>query len=376
MTGLPSEVASTPDHMTRLRETYAGRRVLVTGHTGFKGAWLAAWLIRLGADVHGLALAPDDDRPSLYDDAGLQGELSSNIVDIRDAAAVTRIISTVRPEFVFHLAARALVQQGYEDPIATLATNVMGTAHLLEAVRVTACVRSLVCVTTDKVYRNREWPWPYRESDELGGLDAYSASKGSAELVTRAYANALKPAGRELGIATARGGNVLGGGDFSPHRLVPDIMRAVVAGQPLRLRNPNAVRPWQHVLDLCHGYLLLGRALANARSPGHDAVNFGTAGSEGVKVRQVVEAFLQQIESEDHPVIYEPDSRYEAATLKLDSSRAAHWLGWRPHLDPLETLAWTARWYQAHSTRPGAARQLLDADLAAFESLIQDGANA
>lgn len=360
----------------RLRAAYAGRSVLVTGHTGFKGAWLAFWLSRLGAEVHGLSLPPEDGRPSLFADAGLAARCASRFADIRDADAVKRAVEEIQPEFVFHLAARALVQQGYDDPVATFATNVMGTAHLMEAARAAGWVRAFVCVTTDKVYRNREWPWPYRETDELGGLDAYAASKAGAEMVARAYRNALKPADRPFGLATARGGNVLGGGDFSPHRLVPDIVRALHAGAPLVLRNPRALRPWQHVLDLSHGYLRLGRALAEGEIEDVEAVNFGPVPGGELPVERLVEAFLSAWGMPGHRIEYAPDSRYEAATLRLDSSLAAHRLGWTPMLDTAATLEWSARWYRAHAEDSAAAPELVEADLIAYEALLDGSAAA
>lgn len=370
LTERPGQAQLSTD-VASLRRTYAGRRVLVTGHTGFKGAWLAFWLARLGADVHGISLAPDGDRPNLFTDGRLAVKCVSRLEDIRDAEAVSAAVSDIKPEFVFHLAARALVQQGYEDPLATFATNIMGTANVLEAARATSSVRAVVCVTTDKVYRNHEWPWPYRETDELGGLDAYAASKAGAEMVARAYRHALRPGDRPFALATARGGNVLGGGDFSPHRLVPDIVRALTAGKALALRNPQALRPWQHVLDLCHGYLRLGSALTQGGIDDVEAVNFGPVPGGELPVRDLVDAFLAEWGKPDQPVEYAPDTRYEATTLRLDSSQAAHRLGWVPMLDTRATLAWSARWYRAHAENPGGAAKLVDADLAAYEALLE-----
>jgi len=321
--------------------------------------------------VHGMSLAPDGDRPNLFVDGRLAETCKSHLLDICDASAVLQAVGDIQPEFVFHLAARALVQQGYEDPLATFATNVMGTANVLEAARATASVQATVCVTTDKVYRNLEWPWPYREADELGGLDAYAASKAGAEMVVRAYRNALKPKDRPFRLATARGGNVLGGGDFSPHRLVPDIVRALTAGAPLTLRNPQALRPWQHVLDLCHGYLCLGRSLAEGSIEEVEAVNFGPVPGGELPVRDLVDAFLAEWGSPAHPVEYVPDARYEATTLRLDSSLAAHRLGWVPMLDTLATLEWSARWYRAHADDAASAGKLVEADLAAYEALLE-----
>ena len=375
-----NRASTTPSQPTsaveELRKVYAGRRVLVTGHTGFKGAWLAFWLARLGAEVHGISLVPEEDRPSLFTDGRLAEKCVSRLMDIRDAAAVAEAVADIRPEFVFHLAARARVQQGYEDPLATFATNVMGTANLLEAGRATSTVRTMVCVTTDKVYHNVEWPWPYRETDELGGLDAYAASKAGAEMVARAYRNALKPTDRPFALATARGGNVLGGGDFSPHRLVPDIVRALTAGEALALRNPQALRPWQHVLDLCHAYLHLGRAMTEGVIEDVEAVNFGPVPGGELPVRDLVNAFLAAWGDPDHPVEYAPDTRYEATTLRLDSSLAARRLGWQPMLGTAATLQWSARWYRAHADNPNDAGELVETDLAAYETLLERTAAA
>jgi CDP-glucose 4,6-dehydratase len=354
-----------------LRKCYAGKRVLVTGHTGFKGSWLASWLSRLGADVHGLSLPPPAGRPSLFIDADLSRHCSSHILDIRDAAGVQAAFSAIEPEFVFHLAARALVQQGYEDPLDTFAVNVMGTANVLEAARTTSTIRAVVCVTTDKVYRNREWASPYRETDELGGLDAYAASKAAAELVARAYRNALKPVDRPARLATARGGNVIGGGDFSPHRLVPDIVRALSDRAPLILRNPHAVRPWQHVLDLCHAYLRLGQALAEEAIDDVDCLNFGPAGDEDLPVRELVDIFLAEWGDENYAIGFQSEDRYEATTLKLDSSLAKARLGWKPMLDLHGTVQWAARWYRAHSGATSSTARLVEDDLIAYELLVE-----
>lgn len=352
-----------------LRAFYAGRRVLVTGHTGFKGSWLTAWLARLRGEVAGLALAPDQGPDSLFDCAGVAMRCRSHIVDIRDATAVAEVFRATQPEIVFHLAARALVQHGYDDPLATIATNVQGTAHVLEAARTSPSVTTIVCVTTDKVYRNREWPWLYRETDELGGRDVYSASKAAAELIARTYREAMKPADRPFALVTARGGNVLGGGDWSQHRIVPDIVRALRSREPLRLRSPGAVRPWQHVLDLCYGYLLLGRLLADGERD-LEALNFGPPAGEELSVEQLVRAFLAAWGCPKHPVEHVHSQQYEAITLRLDSALAMQRLGWRPRLGSTETVTWASRWYRAYVDAPVRAAALVEGDLDAYEALL------
>jgi CDP-glucose 4,6-dehydratase len=241
--------------------TYKGLRVLVTGHTGFKGAWLSTWLLKLGAEVTGISLDPSA-RPNLFDALGLSKRIASLIVDVRSQHELRAAVAEASPAIVLHLAAQSLVRQSYADPIETFATNVLGTANLLEACRGVDGIRAVVCVTTDKVYLNREWDWPYRENDRLGGLDPYSASKACAEHVAYVYQRNLTKDRPNLKIATARGGNVVGGGDWSVDRIVPDIVRSLTAGEPIQLRNPTAVRPWQHVLELCEGYLELGARLA------------------------------------------------------------------------------------------------------------------
>jgi CDP-glucose 4,6-dehydratase len=353
-----------------LRAFYEGRRVFVTGHTGFKGSWLTLWLARLGAEVTGFALPPEQGPDNLFDRAGVASACRSRFGDICDAGVVGEAISKARPQSVFHLAARALVQQGYDDPVGMFSVNTVGTACVLEAARRCETVDSVVCVTTDKVYLNREWPWPYRETDELGGLDPYSASKAAAELVTRCYARALRPKGRDLALATARGGNVVGGGDWSPHRLVPDLVRAVRSGEPLRLRYPMATRPWQHVLDLCHAYLRLGRGLALGRVD-EPAFNFGPSTQTEPPVSELAARFLETFDRREHPIEHAPGAAYEAGVLRLDASLADQRLGWRPALDISATIDWTAEWYRRYLDDPGAAAAITRDQVERFEQLLE-----
>ena len=333
-----------------LRQFYGTRRVLVTGHTGFKGSWLALWLARMGADVHGFALPPDQGPDNLYERAGVASAIQVAEVDLRHAEAVLRHVREVQPQLVFHLAARAWVQQGYEDPLATFATNTLGTAHVLEAARQTSSVEAVICVTTDKVYRDRGADRAYQESDELGGLDPYSASKAAAELIARCYGHTLHPE-RPFALATARGGNVIGGGDWSPHRIVPDIVRAIRSGRPLRLRRPEATRPWQHVLDLSYGYLLLGHRLAAQGSRWGEidqAWNFGPAPDAEMTVNDLVAAFLAGWGEPQYPIERVEPAHQETTSLRLDSARANNTLSWQPLLDGATAIEWTADWYRRY----------------------------
>ncbi|AWN34429.1 CDP-glucose 4,6-dehydratase [Methylobacterium radiodurans] len=349
-------------------ERYRDVRVLLTGHTGFKGAWLAAWLLAEGAEVMGLALAPEPGRPSLFEELDLARRIESRFVDIRDAEAVQAAVAAFRPQVVFHLAAQALVRRSYADPLATFAVNVMGTAHVLEAARRTDSVRAVVCVTSDKCYDNREWVWGYRETDPLGGKDPYSASKAAAEIVAASYRQALVP-GDRLRLATARGGNVIGGGDWSEDRLVPDLVRAIRAGTPLVLRKPGAVRPWQHVLELLHGYLLLGARLLDGDARAAGAWNFGPARSGEVAVGRLVEAALAAWGGDPIPVRIEPSAVAEAGILKLDTAKAEAGLAWRPLLDFARTVQLTMDWYRGHDADPAAARFLVETQIAGYRRL-------
>ena len=321
--------------------SYAGRRVLITGHTGFKGSWLALWLQELGAVVDGVALDPPTS-PSHWTLLGLP--MGDHRADIRDLAGLRRAFDEVRPEVVFHLAAQPLVRRSYTEPVDTWSTNVIGTANVLEACRLTEGVRAVIIVTTDKCYENREWPWGYREIDRLGGHDAYSASKAGSELVAASYRKAFFNRAMSPLVATARAGNVIGGGDWSADRLVPDLVRAVAANRSLEIRSPRATRPWQHVLDCLSGYLLLGQRLLAGDATCADAWNFGPDADGQRSVEQILEQFRREWQACRWHVGTDPQP-HEAGLLQLDCAKAHVRLGWRPVWGIDASIANTARWY-------------------------------
>jgi CDP-glucose 4,6-dehydratase len=332
-----------------LDRTYRGRRVLVTGHTGFKGSWLALWLCELGAEVHGYALAPATD-PDLFTAARVGAGLAGHTLgDVRDLPRFAAALAEARPEIVFHLAAQPLVAESYRDPVGTVTTNVVGTTHLLDIVRrAPEPPAAVVVVTSDKCYENREWPYPYRESDTLGGQDLYSASKAAAELVVDAFRRSFL-AGRAVAVASARAGNVIGGGDWSPHRIVPDSVRALAAGEPIRVRNPAAVRPWQHVLEPLSGYLSLGSHLLSAGArAGADlctAWNFGPEPGHARTVSDVVETLLAAWgHGRWETTGDEVGAEATLLTLAIDKARTG--LSWSPRWGFATAVTRTAAWYR------------------------------
>ena len=325
---------------------WAGRRVLVTGHTGFKGSWLSLWLDAMGADVTGFALSPPTE-PSLFAEARIARLVRHVEGDVRDLAAVSAVVEASRPEAIFHLAAQPLVRLSYVEPVETYATNVMGTVHLLEAARRTAGVKAIVCVTSDKCYENREWIWPYRESDPMGGHDPYSSSKGASELVVSAWRRSFFEAGGPL-LASVRAGNVIGGGDWAADRLLPDLVRAFVAGVAPLIRAPDAVRPWQHVLEALGGYLMIAERLLAGEKRFADAWNFGPSDEDARPVSWIVERMRAAWGGGAADAVPDTGPRpHEAGLLRLDCSKARAALGWRPGLTLDQALDWIVAWHKA-----------------------------
>lgn len=333
---------------------WQGKRVFLTGHTGFKGSWLSLWLEKLGAQVTGYALAPPT-TPSLFEAARVAQGINSILGDIRDGAKLASAMRDAAPEIVLHLAAQPLVRRSYVDPVETYSTNVMGTVHLLEAVRKCPSVCAVVNVTTDKCYENKEWVWAYRETEPMGGYDPYSNSKGCAELVTSAYRNSFFKADKYgqhgVALASVRAGNVIGGGDWAADRLIPDVLAAFAQGKPVVIRSPRAIRPWQHVLEPLRGYLTLAERLYGDGMVFAEAFNFGPRSDDTQPVEWIVhklaalwgEGATWLVDAGDHP--------HEATLLKLDISKAAHRLDWRPELDLERALGLTVDW--AHGLMRG-----------------------
>lgn len=349
-------------------EFWQGKSVFITGHTGFKGGWLAIWLHQMGARVHGYALAPDT-TPNLFAVANVEDALAGHtIADIRDAQALNAAISAAKPEIVLHLAAQPLVRYSYEEPVETFSTNVMGTVNLFEAVRKVDSVKAVVNVTTDKCYENREWVWPYREEEAMGGHDPYSSSKACSEIVTAAYRRSFL-AEQGVAVASARAGNVIGGGDWSVDRLVPDFLKAMDAKHPLLIRSPNAIRPWQHVLEPLSGYITLAENLY--RQPGEyaEAWNFGPSDDDAQTVQWIVEQLVAATPSASWQVDGKPQV-HEANYLKLDSSKARSRLNWKPRWNLKSALDKTIEWHVAW--RDGQdMRQVTLAQIRAYQDTAQ-----
>ncbi|MCC6927279.1 CDP-glucose 4,6-dehydratase [Novosphingobium sp.] len=348
-------------------EVYRGKRVFVTGHTGFKGSWLGLWLEQLGAQVHGYSLAPPT-TPSLFDQAGVASALNHTIGDVRDGAALREALRAADPQFIFHLAAQPLVIDSYADPAGTFATNVTGSIELMEAIRACGTRAVVVMVTTDKVYLNREWEHAYREDDPLGGHDPYSASKAAMEVAVASWRDSFftpaKVAEHGVRIATARAGNVIGGGDWSANRLVPDLVRALAGNGPPSLRNPGSLRPWQHVLEPLAGYLWLGARLAAAGGERFaQGWNFGPAPTDVRCVGDLADELLGQFGRPGWTDATRADAPHEAGLLRLAIDKAVGQLGWQPVWSFAETVARTAGWYRAVSDDPAAARAACLADL-------------
>ena len=330
-----------------VKTTWDNRRVYMTGHTGFKGSWMSLWLASLGVKIHGYALPPESE-PNLFGVAHISECIEHEEGDIRNLAQMESSVAAFKPEVVFHLAAQPLVRRSYASPIETYSTNVMGTAHVLDIIRRVPSVRAVVIITSDKCYENREWLWGYREQDRLGGFDPYSNSKACAELVTEAYRNSYFPAARfaehKVAIASARAGNVIGGGDWAEDRLIPDLVRGFLSGNPAAIRNPKAIRPWQHVLEPLAGYIALAEHLLQDGGKFGGAWNFGPGEEDAWTVGRIADALAGMWGSDVKWVHDAAENPHEAGYLKLDASKARLMLGWRPVLPIEQALRWVSDW--------------------------------
>jgi CDP-glucose 4,6-dehydratase len=352
---------------------WKARRVFLTGHTGFKGGWLSLWLQDMGAEVFGYALPPDNGL-NLFEAADVSQGITSTVGDLRSLDDLSRAMQLARPEIVFHLAAQSLVRQSYADPVGTFATNVMGTVHLIEAARRLnlSCagdppVRAVLVVTSDKAYCNNEWIWPYRESEPLGGRDPYSSSKACAELVTAAYRSSLIETDMpDLKIASARAGNVIGGGDWAKDRIVPDAVQAFAQNRPLVLRNPDAIRPWQHVLEPLAGYLMLAEQLYRGSAKVADAWNFGPDASSEQSVNHLVSLVAKCWGGEARWNVSTGSHPHEARVLRLDSSKARFELGWHPRLSLERAVKMTVDWYRLDLKQKDAVREFTVSQIRAY----------
>jgi CDP-glucose 4,6-dehydratase len=349
MENMVSPHATNEDPSRGTPNLWEGRRVFLTGHTGFKGGWLSLWLASKGAHVRGYSLDHSTE-PNLFTAASIAEVLDDDRGDIRDYPKLEASLVDFQPEVVFHLAAQPLLRRSYADPLGTYGTNVMGTANLLEAVRKSPGVLAVVCITTDKCYQNREWAWPYRETDPLGGHDPYSSSKACAEIVAAAYRDSYFPVNRlsehRVAIATARAGNVIGGGDWSEDRLVPDLIRGFASGNPVLIRRPKAIRPWQHVLEPLQGYITVAEQLLAGKSDAATAFNFGPSEDDAWPVERIADKLAAMWGHEASWIRDNAPSVHEAHYLKLDSSKARTELGWRPRLNLETALDWTLRWHR------------------------------
>ena len=331
------------------KKFWQGKRVFITGHTGFKGTWLSLWLNSLGAEVTGYALRPPTE-PSLFELCGMDGLVKSNIADVRDVDLLKKVMKEASPDIVIHMAAQPIVRESYENPADTYSVNVMGTVNLFEAVRGCNSVRAVINVTTDKCYENKEWVWAYRENEPLGGYDPYSSSKACSELVSSAYRSSFFNPGKYddhgVAVASARAGNVIGGGDWARDRLIPDCMMAFMEGEKVVIRNPDSIRPWQHVLEPLSGYLSLAQKLFECGTSYAEAWNFGPIDGDAKPVSWVADKLVNlwgagarwEVDTSSHP--------HEASNLKLDCSKAAAKLGWNPKLELRVALEWVSEWYQ------------------------------
>lgn len=343
------------DNNRKLKKIFDGvyndKAVFVTGHTGFKGAWLTIWLELLGAKVTGYSLAPPTN-PSLFDVANIENKMRNTIADIRDYNQLCQAITKSKPEIVFHLAAQSIVRQSYEEPRETYETNVMGTANVLEAVRNCPSVKSCVIITSDKCYENNEWEYSYRENDPMGGHDPYSSSKGCAELITSAYQRSFFSCERKLGLVSMRSGNVIGGGDWAQDRIIPDCVRAIVSDKPIVVRNPSSIRPWQHVLDPLSAYLSIGSQLFNTPDKFVGGWNIGPSVNTSKDVKSVVEDVINIWGDGKWHNASSGKSHHEARTLRLNCEKAANLLSWTPCYDTQKAVESTMQWYRGYYKNP------------------------
>jgi CDP-glucose 4,6-dehydratase len=356
---------------TNFGGAFSGKKVLVTGHTGFKGTWLTAWLLRLGAEVHGFS-RDIPTQPAMFESLGLAGRIRHRMGDVGDLEALRQAMDASEPDFVFHLAAQAIVSRSYSDPVETLRTNVMGTAHVLETLRGTRRPTVAVLITSDKCYDNVEWSWGYRENDALGGKDIYSGSKGAAELAIRSYQHSFFPAGSPVRLGVARAGNVIGGGDWAQDRIVADCVRAWSEGRPVEIRSPQATRPWQHVLEPLSGYLALAQRLAAGPELHGEAFNFGPRAEQNRTVVELLGDLSRHWGFADPAAAYRITANvpfHEAGLLKLNCDKALMRLRWEPTLDYSETVRLVGDWYRRFYAGAPDMHQHTLAQIGEYESL-------
>lgn len=349
---------------------YSGKKVFVTGHTGFTGVWMCHWLLEAGADVYGYSLAPEEWMTlNMFDHSGLADRMTSTIGDIRDVTALNSAMLSAGAEIVFHLAAQPIVRLSYEEPEMTYETNVMGTLNVLKTAQKSGA-KTLVNITSDKAYKNKEWVWGYRENDEMGGHDMYSSSKACADILAKSYWLSFCQDEGAMRLATGRAGNIIGGGDWARDRLIPDIARAYSKNEKVIIRRPEAVRPWQHVMEAVRGYLQIGNALADGRFNG-DAINFGPQPENMVPVGDLAEKMTHYMSPDMIEINPASSTLHEANLLRLDITRARVELGWAPALNFDETVELTSRFYKEMITDPSSTRSLLENDLAYLRAKLK-----